>query len=112
MYRPGYYVLYTELYNVLYTVLHTILNTALCTVLCTLIYNKLNPDIKVASQLKCFLKNTSPLPSFICRYKFIHRIKNYTVNFTASVLGREEGYADKYTPSPEGVPGGKARVNS
>jgi len=56
VYRPVYYVLYTELYTVLYTVL----NTALCTVLCTLIYTKLYPDIKVASELKCFLRNTSP----------------------------------------------------
>ena len=31
---------------------------------------------------------------------------------TVSVLGREEGYTVKYTPTPEEVPEGKARVNS
>ena len=31
---------------------------------------------------------------------------------TVSVLGREEGYTVKYTPSPERVPEGKARGNS
>ena len=31
---------------------------------------------------------------------------------TVSVLGREEGYTVKYTPSPEVVPEGKARGNS
>ena len=29
-----------------------------------------------------------------------------------SVLGQEEGYTVKYTPSPEGVPESKARGNS
>ena len=29
-----------------------------------------------------------------------------------SVLGREEGYTVKYTPSAEGVPEGEARGNS
>ena len=32
--------------------------------------------------------------------------------YTVSVLGREEGCTDKYTPSPEGVPEGEARGNS
>ena len=32
--------------------------------------------------------------------------------YTVSVLGREEGYAVKYTPSPEGVSDGKAQGNS
>ena len=31
---------------------------------------------------------------------------------TVSVLGREERYTGKYTPSPEGIPEGKARGNS
>ena len=31
---------------------------------------------------------------------------------TVSVLGREEGYTVKYTPSPEGFPEGEARGNS
>ena len=34
------------------------------------------------------------------------------VNHTVSVLGREEVYTAKYTPSPEGVPEGKAGGNS
>ena len=32
--------------------------------------------------------------------------------YTVSVLGRDEGYTVKYTPSPEGVPEGKAQGNS
>ena len=32
--------------------------------------------------------------------------------YTISVLGREEGYTVKYTPSSEGVPEGEARGNS
>ena len=32
--------------------------------------------------------------------------------YTVSVLGREEGYMVKYTPSAEGVPEGKAQGNS
>ena len=32
--------------------------------------------------------------------------------YTVSVLGQEEGYTDKYTPSPDGVPEGEARRNS
>ena len=82
VYRPVYYVLYTELYTVLYTVL----NTALCTLLCTLKYNKLYPDIKVPSELKCFLRNTSPLPYLVCRYQFMHHTKNYTVNSTVEYI--------------------------
>ena len=35
-----------------------------------------------------------------------------TIDYTVSVLGREEGYTVKYTPSPEGVPEGEARGNS
>ena len=31
---------------------------------------------------------------------------------TVSILGQEEGYTVKYTPSPEGVPEGEARGNS
>ena len=31
---------------------------------------------------------------------------------TVSVLGQEEGYTVKYTPSPEGVPEGQAQGNS
>ena len=34
------------------------------------------------------------------------------LEYTVSVLGREEGYTVKYTPSPEGVPEGEARGNS
>ena len=32
--------------------------------------------------------------------------------YIVSVLGREEGYTVKYTPSPEGVPEGEAQGNS
>ena len=31
---------------------------------------------------------------------------------TVSVLGQDEGYLVKYTPSPEGVPEGDAQGNS
>ena len=37
---------------------------------------------------------------------------DYMAVCTASVLGQEEGYTVKYTPSPEGVPEGEARGNS
>ena len=33
------------------------------------------------------------------------------VMYTVSVLGQEEGYMVKYTPSPEGVPEGEAQGN-
>ena len=36
----------------------------------------------------------------------------HLLNYTVSVLGREEGYTFKYTPLPEGVPEGEARENS
>ena len=35
-----------------------------------------------------------------------------TNQHTVSVLGRDEGYKVKYTPSPKGVPEGKAQGNS
>ena len=34
------------------------------------------------------------------------------LNYTVSVLGRDEGYTVKYNPFPEGVTEGKARGNS
>ena len=37
---------------------------------------------------------------------------NIKYEYTVSVLGREEGYTFKYTPSSEGVPEGEARGNS
>ena len=38
----------------------------------------------------------------------IHDPMNIT-QYTVSVLGREEGYAVKYTPLPEGVPEGEVK---
>ena len=37
---------------------------------------------------------------------------SFWLNNNVSVLGREEGYTVKYTPTPEGVPEGKAEGNS
>ena len=39
-------------------------------------------------------------------------IENLRWANTVSVLGREEGYTVKYTPSPEGVPVDEGRGNS
>ena len=41
-----------------------------------------------------------------------HRLPSVPGGDSVSVLGREEGYTVKYTPSPEGVPEGEARGNS
>ena len=64
------------------------------------------------------------VPGFCCciRYSEVHQyciLLYYTIlcipsilHYTVSVLGRDEGYTVKYTPSPEGVSEGEAQGNS
>ena len=45
----------------------------------------------------------------MCQTSLIVLIYTQLRKFTVSVLGWKEGHTVKYTPSPEGVPKGKAR---
>ena len=82
--------------------------------LCTHLHREELPLVTLHS----ICKNKSRTCYFHCRIRnripktYCNFYYQYHIIFTLYVLGREEGYTVKYTPSPSGVPSGFALGNS